>query len=109
MTELLLCPFCGSKAEMGYYSIWCTECGAEMRDYHYDKAPIEAWNKRLGQPYDLDSLPKERTCSEVLVDKHFRGCSECGYMWEFMYSIGKKEGPQFCPKCGSKVVNKVVE
>ena len=45
----------------------------------------------------------ERTCREVLVDKHWRGCSECGYKWEFMYGIGKCERPNYCPNCGAMI------
>lgn len=44
------------------------------------------------------------TCHEVMIDKFFRGCSECGYMWEYMYGIGNRSGPNFCPKCGARVV-----
>ena len=47
----------------------------------------------------------ERTCHEVLVNKHWRGCSECAYKWEFMYGIGKCERPNYCPDCGAKVVD----
>lgn len=48
----------------------------------------------------------EQTCEEVLVDKFFRGCSNCGYMWEYMYGIGQRTRPNFCPKCGYRVKGK---
>jgi hypothetical protein len=45
------------------------------------------------------------TCHEVMIDCFFRGCGECGYMWEYMYSIGKRVRPNYCPNCGRKVVD----
>lgn len=47
----------------------------------------------------------ERTCHEVLIDKFFHGCSECGYMWEFMYNVGARVAPKSCPNCGARVVD----
>ena len=44
-------------------------------------------------------------CHEVMIDRFFRGCSECGYVWEYMYGIGKRVGPSYCPECGAKVVS----
>ena len=52
-----------------------------------------AWNSRA-----------ERTCRETTIDKFFNGCDSCGYMWQFFYSIGKRERPNYCPNCGCKVV-----
>ena len=43
------------------------------------------------------------TCEEVEVEEFFRGCSNCGYMWEYMYGVGDRVGPGFCPRCGAKV------
>ena len=45
------------------------------------------------------------TCHEVMIDRFFRGCGECGYMWEYMYGIGKRVHPNFCHNCGRKVVD----
>ena len=42
-------------------------------------------------------------CKEVKIDRHFRGCSECGYRWEHMYAVGWQVGPKFCPNCGKRV------
>lgn len=47
---------------------------------------------------------RERMCNEAMIDSFFRGCSECDYMWEFMYGIGRCERPSFCPNCGAKVI-----
>ena len=44
------------------------------------------------------------TCHEVIVDEYWRGCGNCGYVWEYMYGIGKCMRPNFCPRCGAKVV-----
>lgn len=45
-----------------------------------------------------------KTCHEVKIDRHYRGCSECGYRWEYMYAVGWQIGPNFCPNCGAKVM-----
>lgn len=45
------------------------------------------------------------TCHEVMINRHWRGCSECGYVWENMYSAGFQIGPNYCPMCGAKVVD----
>ena len=45
------------------------------------------------------------TCHETMIDRFFRGCSECGYMWEYMYGIGRCQRPNYCPNCGRKVVD----
>lgn len=45
------------------------------------------------------------TCHEAMIDRFFRGCSECGYMWEFMYGIGRRERPNYCPNCGRRVID----
>lgn len=114
--ELKPCPFCGGEAHVveGMYSSYqegyavrCRHCaltlGASGRlgecyewscCYETEAEAIEAWNTRA-----------ERTCHEVLVDKHWRGCSECSYKWEFMYGIGKCERPNYCPDCGARVVS----
>ena len=54
--------------------------------------------------YIVRQLAEEKTCHETKVHKWWRGCSECGYKWEFMYGIGKGERPAYCPQCGRKVV-----
>lgn len=45
------------------------------------------------------------TCHEVKIDRHYRGCSECGYRWEYMYAVGWQVGPKFCPNCGRKLAD----
>lgn len=120
--ELKPCPFCGGKAETSNNKfertllswVYCTSCGS-AGGYRYTEAEaIEAWNTRIdveqgAVPATEENMReygwvRERTCKEVLIDKHWRGCSACGYKWEFMYGIGKCKMPVFCPDCGAKVV-----
>lgn len=56
--------------------------------------PIQAIEATLGRG----------TCREAKIDRYWRGCGECGYIWEYMYGIGKCESPRYCPNCGRKVV-----
>ena len=53
----------------------------------------------------IDATLGRGTCQEVKIDRYWRGCGECGYIWEFMYGIGKCERPHYCPNCGREVVN----
>jgi hypothetical protein len=118
MTELKPCPFCGGKAhiesdyssepDMTRYSIWHEFSGHQgMREgyggalkpfyetpwYDTEEEAVEAWNTRT-----------ERKCHETTVYEFFHGCGECGYVWEYMYGIGRRERPNYCPNCGAKVV-----
>ena len=52
----------------------------------------------------IDATLGRGTCREVKVDHYWRGCGSCGYIWEFMYGIGKCERPHYCPNCGARVV-----
>lgn len=69
--------------------------GGNGRDFHNGAyvAIADELNATLGQG----------TCHEVMIDRFFRGCGECGYMWEYMYSIGKRVRPNFCPNCGRRI------
>ena len=79
----------------------------------------EAWRFDYDEPFDqlgivcLSGYTPEQavaatlgpgTCREVKIDRYWRGCGECGYVWEFMYSIGKCERPRYCQNCGRNVV-----
>ena len=63
-------------------------------DYIYHLTPEQAIAATLGSG----------ECHEVMIDRFFRGCGECGYMWEYMYGIGKRVRPNFCPNCGRRIV-----
>lgn len=114
MSELKRCPFCGGEAkafqhgDVGYV-VQCRRCGMWNAGYHAEwshitedefsgfvdeESAIAAWNARA-----------ERTCHETTIDKFFRGCDSCGWMWEVFYGIGKRERPNYCPNCGAKVVD----
>ncbi len=53
---------------------------------------------------DLIDLLSEDECSETMIDDFWRGCGKCGYVWEYMYGIGRGDGPKFCPSCGRFIV-----
>ena len=66
-----------------------------LRALRYEVTPEQAIEATLGRG----------TCHEEIIDHHWRGCCSCGYIWEFMYGIGKCERPHYCPNCGRKVVD----
>ncbi len=73
------------------------------------RTPVEvACGKQLmsykDECYALINLLSEDECSETMIDDFWRGCGKCGYVWEYMYGIGRGDGPRFCPRCGAKVV-----
>ena len=79
-----------------------------------DKAgnPHECWDSPHGMVNVVISMTPEQavmlgteTCKEVKIDRYWRGCGECGYIWEYMYAIGKCARPNFCPNCGAKVMD----
>lgn len=76
---------------------WCYVSTANDKwlsyvEYH-DMTPEQAIDATLGRG----------TCNETIINHHWRGCGSCGYIWEFMYGIGKCERPRYCPTCGRKV------
>lgn len=92
------------------------ETSAGQATYHYDIDPY--WDmfdcKELERAPEWDGhTPDDAiariatlgagTCHEVKIDRHYRGCSECGYRWEHMYAVGWQIGPNFCPNCGKRV------
>jgi len=52
----------------------------------------------------IDATLGRGTCRETVIDHYWRGCGSCGYIWEFMYGIGKCERPCYCPNCGRRCV-----
>ena len=75
------CGGCGWKVTD--HDSYCPECGGALH-----KEPLGPWE-----------------CREVMINRHWRGCSECGYVWENMYAAGFQTGPNYCPMCGRKVVD----
>ena len=79
-------------------------------DYIYHLTPAQAiaatlGNEGVGRSNDGVADLEAGTCHEAMIDRFFRGCSECGYMWEFIYGVGRCQRPNFCPNCGRKVVD----
>lgn len=79
-------------------------CGVKCETYTERKELLDGVKDRYVQAISAWNTRAERTCHEAMVDKYFRGCSECGYMWEYMYRIGKCERPNYCPNCGARVI-----
>lgn len=123
MSELKPCPFCGGEAEKmtssdGFTSIGCLKCNplfGIMVQRTTEAEAIAAWNSREKPPCDGGYCPlcsaAERTChwelehSGTLYDKW--RCSKCGYLFvEPRCDQGYTDlDPNFCPKCGAKVVS----
>lgn len=88
----------------------------DAMEYAHDKAiehpdaadPLwnldEYVNRILKVAFEGEATQGPGTCREVKIDRYWRGCGECSYVWEFMYSIGKCERPRYCPNCGKRVV-----
>ena len=47
-------------------------------------------------------------CREVMIYLYWRGCGNCGYIWEFMYGGGDRKGPNYCPRCGKFISERVM-
>ena len=81
------------------------------RETRWGKASYREWPKGTVRFGVTGTTPAQaiaatlgpRTCHEVKIDRHYRGCSECGYRWEYMYAVGWQVGPKFCPNCGRRI------
>lgn len=52
---------------------------------------------------DERDAERERSCHEIIIDGPFRGCSNCGSIWESYYYVIEDERPLYCPRCGAKI------
>lgn len=59
--------------------------------------------RRLTPAQAIEATLGRGRCKEVKIDRYFRGCGECRYIWEHMYGVGFQVGPRFCPRCGCEV------
>lgn len=93
---------------------WDRESPACETHVFIDKAgnPHECWDSPHGMVNVVISMTPEQavmlgteTCKEVKIDRYWRGCGECGYIWEHMYAMGKCTRPNFCPNCGKRVTS----
>lgn len=95
MNELLPCPFCGGNATLwsdGYMEyVECDVCGAKSKSCYDPQLAVRKWSTRYGW------VPV-RTCRNESADGFL--CSACSF-GDFA-SFGYK--PNYCPKCGAKVV-----
>lgn len=113
MSILKPCPFCGGEAETltaesmhgGYlFGIMCNDCRSRGDVYGTEAEAIEAWNTR-----------HEWTCENVADWKDDKGvlhrdarlfkCSLCGFKADDFYGDDEQNFPNYCPNCGSKVVD----
>ena len=105
MTNLLPCPWCGGDVEWKSGKIHCHHCNLDYAPYLHASGTDgveKAWNTRVGQPFDLSKLPKERTCHLERSEHIFTQtityeyqCSACGY-WI-------TDHDSYCSECGARV------
>ena len=98
--ELKPCPCCDGMLTAEHV---CEAIFNNSSYASYDGARYYADGIRMQAVADELNARAERTCHETEIDKFFRGCDSCGWMWEVFYSFGKRERPNFCPNCGARV------
>lgn len=127
-SELNLCPFCGGEARFeidtdGSFMLevehepWCFLTSMDTRHWYYCETVEEAaqdWNQRAEPAYlagykDGYQMGKSevRTCK--VKWKHIggdvaAGYCECGAELDRCHDYEPAHLPNFCPKCGVKVV-----
>ena len=107
--ELKPCPFCQDGGKLfinggvGCRWVECSSCGCDGPARETEAEAIEAWNTRA-----------ERTChKELMTTEDYAGtevycfeCSECGEFLSYPDCYGLYDGPNYCPNCGAKVVER---
>lgn len=80
---------------------------ATFREYHDGSTQLIVHSSKHGiTPEEaIAATLGPRECHETMINRYWRGCSECGYVWENMYAAGFQIGPNYCPMCGKKVVS----
>lgn len=111
MSELLPCPFCGSKSDVhvkvSVYSEFnspirhsfegeCLHCGATSRKCPTKEEAIEAWNTRVERTCHFDQTDEIPTISGMI---RVWECSDCGRECEELNGVY-----EYCPHCKAKVV-----
>lgn len=73
--ELKPCPFCGNVAAIwrdekyGIYTVFCTDCNAEIKVCFSREAAVDAWNNRILPPFTPDELKEIRLMFDIGVRK----------------------------------------
>ena len=73
--ELKPCPFCGNVAAIwrdekhGIYTVFCTDCNAEIKVRFSREAAVDAWNNRVLPPFTPDELKEIRLMFDIGVRK----------------------------------------
>ena len=128
MADLLPCPFCGGKAEMGVnkdstvreYFVGCMNCHIRLykigyKRFYTEAEAIAAWNTRAQTVFVMTfdevrqmmkrDAERERTChieypyyGDAPVINGQPRCSEC----KTEFALGTFS--HYCPNCGAKVV-----
>lgn len=73
--ELKPCPFCGNVAAIwrneryDTYTVFCTDCNAEIKVRFSREAAVDAWNNRVLPPFTPDELKEIRLMFDIGVRK----------------------------------------
>lgn len=73
--ELKPCPFCGNVAAIwrneryDTYTVFCTDCNAEIKVCFSREAAVDAWNNRVLPPFTPDELKEIRLMFDIGVRK----------------------------------------
>lgn len=94
--------------EIRFAQTWCDSDGTHTACVSVSKGKLREWAAKIEDALEyqiaFEDHGEHETCHETMIDRFFRGCSECGYIWEFMYGIGNCVRPNYCPNCGKRVV-----